>query len=263
MDKVYNAPIMSSKDVRELLEILQINNASTMKEFMLVIDQVRSMEKQLNMAIKELAAMRLELAEAKKNNHPSKNAIQTAVIAMHSQVSVLREKMAALKATIISSCRDTIAAFRDRGVTALDNIARFFKIKPVFENIRDYLEKSIRNEDRAILKIEAISAEYHQVGLHVKNMGRVARGKEAAQVAKPAGKLAAAISLPIRIERNCFASIKKSAEAAINAMSRLEEKAMERQQPIRETLENIKKKIELEIPERTTPERTRKIEHAR
>jgi len=210
MEKGYNAPIMSSKDVKELLEILHNNNASTKMDFIAVIDQVKAMEKQLNIAINTLTAISRELADAQKNNHPAKNAIQTAVIVLQGQVSVLREKLAVLKANIISGCREATAAFKDKGVTALDSIARFFKVKSAFESIRDYLEKSISQDDKVIAKIEAISMEYHQAGLHIKNIGRAMYGKEAAQEAKNNGKLAAAISYPFRIERKCFAVIKRA-----------------------------------------------------
>ena len=258
MAKTDTAPIMSDKNVKELLKILQYNNAPTAKDFIAVINQVGAMEKQLEAAVNELTAIRRELAEAQKQNHPVKDTMQKAVITMQSQVLELRDKLAELKESVINGCKDAIDAFKEKGMTALDGVAKFFKIKPALENIRDALDKNIRDDDKAIAKIEAISTEYHQAGLHVKNMGRAMLGKNATQEAAPSGKIATAISYPFRAERRIFASMKNSVESAIGSMARLEEKAAERKPPIRETLENLSKQVEREKAERPAPVRSRK-----
>ena len=257
------APITSNKDVKELLKILQYNDAPSKNDFMAVLTQIAAMEKQLEAAVNELSAMRRELAEAQKQNHPVKDTLQKTVISMQSQVLELRDKLAELKENVINGCKDVIAAFKEKGITALDNITRFFKIKPILENIRDTLDKNIKSDDRAIAKIEAISTEYHQAGLHIKNMGQAILGRDSRQEAKPSGKLAAAISYPFRMERRCFANIKKSAETAIASISRLEERAAEQKPSIKKTIEELDKKVERERAERPAPVRSRKIEHDR
>lgn len=183
------------------------------------------MEKQLDAAVKELAAMRQELKTAQEQNHPVRNTLQKAVITMQGQVLDLRDKLAELKQNVIDGCKSAVAAFKEQGITALDNVARFFKIKPVLETMRDSLDKSIKFDDKAIAKIEAISAEYHQAGRHLKNIGRAIRGKEAIQEVKPTGKLAKTILAPYRAERSCLSAMKKSVEAAIGSFARLEDRA--------------------------------------
>lgn len=183
------------------------------------------MEKQLDAAVKELAAMRQELKTAQEQSHPVRNTLQKTVIAMQGQVLDLRDKLAELKQNVIDGCKSAVAAFKEQGITALDNVARFFKIKPVLETMRNSLDKSIKFDDKAIAKIEAISAEYHQAGRHLKNIGRAMRGKEAIQEAKPTGKLAKTILAPYRAERSCLSAMKKSVEAAIGSFARLEDRA--------------------------------------
>jgi len=215
MAKAKAPPIADNEHVKELLAILRENNAPSTKDFLAVLAQVGAMEKQLDAAVNELAAMRRELAEAQKQNHPVKTAMQKAVIAMQGQVLDLRDRLAMLKQNVIDGCKAAVAAFKEKGIAALDNAARFFKIRPILENMRDNLDKDIRFDDKAIAKIEAISTEYHNAGLHIKNMGRAMLGKEAAQEAKAPGKLAAAVSAPFRAERSHFAAMKKSVEATI------------------------------------------------
>lgn len=65
-------PIMDNEHVKELLAILKENNSPSTKDFLSVLNQVGAMEKQLETAVKELAAMRQELKIAQEQNHPVK-----------------------------------------------------------------------------------------------------------------------------------------------------------------------------------------------
>ena len=236
MAKAKTPPIAENEDVKELLAILRENNSPSTQDFLAVLQQVGAMEKQLDAAVKELSAMRQELKEAQEQNHPVKTALQNAVIAMQGQVLDLRDKLNELKQDVIDGCKNAVAAFKEKGISALDNVARFFKVKPLLENMRDSLTKDIQRDDKAIAKIEAISTEYHQAGRHLKNMGRAMLGMEAVQEVKPQGKVAAVISAPFRAERSQFAAMKKSVENAISSISRLEDRAAEKKPSIKEAL---------------------------
>lgn len=212
------------------------------------------MEKQLDAAVKELAAMRQELKSAQEQNHPVRNTLQKTVIAMQGQVLDLRDKLAELKENVIDGCKSAVAAFKEQGITALDNVARFFRIKPVLETMRDSLNKSIKFDDKAIAKIEAISAEYHQAGRHLKNIGRAMRGKEAIQEAKPTGRLAKTILAPYRAERSCLSAMKKHVDAAIGNFARLEDRA---KPSIKKTIEKHSEQAAQDKKDAPTPERPR------
>lgn len=250
-------PIMDNEHVKELLAVLREHNSPSAKDFLAVLNQVGAMEKQLDAAVKELAAMRQELRTAQEQNHPVKTALQKAVIVTQGQVLDLRERLTQLKQNIIDSCKNAVAAFKEKGISALDNVARFFKVRPILETMRDILTKDIQYDDKAIAKIEAISTEYHQAGRHLKNMGRAMLGREALQEAKQPGKLAAVISAPFRAERSCFAAMKRSVDKAIGAMSRLEERAVEKKPSIRETLATHNEKITQAKKDAPTAERPR------
>ena len=237
-------PILDNEYVKELLAILQKNNAPSTKDFLAVLHQVGAMEKQLDAAVKELSTMRQELKEAQEQNHPVKTALQKAVIVMQGQVLHLREQLAELKQNVVEGCKNAVADFKEKGISALDNVARFFKVRPILESMRNTLTKDIQSDDRAIAKIEAISTEYHQAGRHLKNMGRAMLGREAVQEAKQPGKLAGAISAPFRAERSCLAAMKQSVDKTIGAMARLEERAAEKKPSIRETIETHQKQVE-------------------
>lgn len=256
-------PILENEHVKELLAILRDNNSSSTKDFLAVLNQVGAMEKQLDAAVQELAAMRQELRTAQEQNHPVKSALQKAVIVMQGQVLDLRERLAELKQNVIDGCRNAVAAFKETGISALDNVARFFKVRPILEAMRDMLTENIQYDDKAIAKIEAISTEYHQAGRHLKNMGRTMLGRETVQEVKQTGKLAAVISAPFRAERSCFAAMKQSADKALGAISRLEERATEKKPSIREALATHNEKIAQAQKDAPTTERPRPVDAER
>lgn len=198
--------------------------------------------------------MRQELKTAQEQNHPVKNALQKAVIAMQGQVLDLRDKLAELKLQVIDGCKNAVAAFKEQGVTALDNVARFFKIRPLLETMRGELDKSIQFDDKAIAKIEAISAEYHQAGRHLKNIGRAMLGKESIQEAKTTGRLAKTILAPYRAERSCLSSMKKSVETAIGSFARLEDRA---KPSIKKSIEKHSEQSAQDKKDASAPERPR------
>ncbi|MBY9077753.1 hypothetical protein KIH86_05395 [Paenibacillus sp. HN-1] len=252
-------PIMDNEHVKELLAVLREHNSPSTKDFLAVLNQVGAMEKQLDAAVKELAAMRQELKTAQEKNHPVKTALQKAVIVTQGQVLDLWERLTQLKQNIIDGCKNAVADFKERGISALDNVARFFKVRPILESMRDTLTKDIQVDDRAIAKIEAISTEYHQAGRHLKNMGRAMLGREALQEVKQPGKLAAVISAPFRAERSCFAAMKRNVDKAIGAMPRLEERAAEKKTSIREAIETHKEQITQAKKDVPTAERPRPV----
>jgi len=241
--KTETAPILENEQVKELLALLRENNASSTPDFLAVLNQISAMERQLDAAVKELAAVRQELKSAKEQNHPVKTALQKAVTPMQEQVLDLRERLSELKQTVIDGCKHAVAAFKETGISALDHAARFFNIRPTLEAMRDTLTNNIQIDDKAIAKIEAISAEYHQAGRHLKNIGRAMLGREAIQEAKLPGKLAKAISAPLRAEHSHFAHLKKHVERAIGAVARLEERAAEKKPSIREAIGTHYEKI--------------------
>jgi hypothetical protein len=94
----------------------------------------------------------------------------------------------------------------------------------MLESMRDDLGKSIRFSEATISNIELVSTEYHEAGRHIKNMVRAMAGKEAIQDAKSVGKLAKALEAPFKAERSCLVSMKKTVEATIGNLARLEER---------------------------------------
>jgi DNA repair exonuclease SbcCD ATPase subunit len=248
--------LLENEHVKELLAILEANNAPDRKDFFTVLNQVGAMERQLDAAVKELSAMRRELNEARELAHPVKTALQNAVKTLEKNVAVLRGRLDAVKRNVIEGCKSAVDAFREKGISALHNVARFFKIRPLLEAMHNDLTENIRFDEAAISKIEAVSAEYHEAGRHVKNMARAFAGMESIRDAKSAGRLARALEAPFKTERSCFVSMKRNVESALSELTALE-KAAERKPSIRKAMNALNEQIAQGKKDAPTAERPR------
>ena len=247
-------PVMENELVRELLNLLKANHLPAEKELLTVVDQVCIMESRLTDMVKELTTLREELAEAQRQNHPVKTALQKAVIVLQNQVLDLRDKLTGLKHEIISGCKSALDAVHDKGLSALRDIMGFFKLRPALEAMRENIDDSIKQDNKSIATIEAVSTSYHEAGRHIANMGRAVSGKEALTEAKPVGKIAKALTAPIRADKACLVAMGKGVSKAISAVERLEK--AERRLPVMETVEKCSKQAEQErrdMPVRVRP----------
>ena len=248
------APITENEYVKEFLDILKKHQSPSVNDFNAILNHIVAMERQLDKAVKELKAMRYNLAETEKHKHPIKSTMQSALISMQAQILELKEKLKVLKQTVIDGCKNALITFKEKGISALDDITRFIKIKSMLEVIQTGADKAIQSADRAVSNIEAASKRYHEAELHLKNAGRALSGKEARQKAKPPGRIAKIFSAPFRATRFCFNGIRNNAVTAVDKVKRLEEREAERKPSIKKTMKKLSKEIkqvELDAPDRS------------
>jgi hypothetical protein len=234
-------PIAGDSDVTELLNLLEANNMPGAKALLTTINQVSAMEKHFSAMVDQLAVMNQALAEAQRQNHPIKNAMQKAVTIIQGNVLDIRDKLNGIKHNIIVGCKNALAAFEARGLSALRDLTDFFKLRPGLEALQKDIDTAIRQDNNAIAAIEAASERYHKAGMHLANTGRALLGKEAIQEPKPIGNLAKAFTAPIRADRACAEAIGKCVAKAIGAVDRL--KSIERKPSIKDTIEKHNREI--------------------
>ena len=144
--------IMKNPHVKELLAITEANEPAKLGALLAILNHVSAAERQLNQAIGDLNAMRKELETMQAKNRPL---AQKALTAAQAQVQDLRDKVAELRQSVIDGCKKGISAFRQKGVSALDNISRFFKVRSLLEGVREQTNKCIASLE----KLEACAAQ--------------------------------------------------------------------------------------------------------
>lgn len=243
-----------NREAAELLSILRENTSPSFKDFQELLEQVGTMERQLEAAVRELSAMRRDLAEMEHRRHPAANAMRKAIIVVQAQALELREKLSALKEAVVDGCKSAVSAFREQGIAVLDNITRFFRVRPLLEAVQEQAAYAAEAADRAMGRVEAASRAYHEAGRHLKNAGRALTGRESVQEARQPGKAAKAATAPFRATGACFRAMEKGAASAADRLGRLEQ-----QKPsVRETIQQYNREIE---QVRAAPARVRPRPH--
>jgi len=252
--------IIENIDVQEFFKLLRDNNSPSINEMIDIVRQMSAMEKYMEAATNQIATMQLQLAEMEAKNHPVQTALSNAIVTTQAQVSNIQDKLTELKNNFIAGCKNTVDAFKEKGIAALNNVAQFFNIKPSLDNLCNELNKGIQQDNKTIAKIETISTEYHETGLHLKNIGRAILGKELLQEAKPNGNLSKALTAPYRADRKCLSAMKNCAEKAISSLSRLEERAAK--PSITGTIQKYADQIEKQQAKKEAPTMEKPVTHA-
>ena len=207
---------MEEPAVRELLEVMKQHNSPGREDLLAMCQQIAGLEQQLNSALEELSVMRQELAQARES--PVKRALQKTVEGLEKVTKGLRTRLDSLKEKVVEGCKKTLAAFRERGVSALAHTAEFLHIRPALEGISRELEKAVAFDDKAHSIIETASKEYHKAGRHLKNIVRALQGREALDDPKGPGALARGLSLPFRQDRRLMCAMQSRTAGALKRL---------------------------------------------
>lgn len=245
-----NRPLLEDPAVKEYLALLEAHTAPDKEDKLALFRQIAGMEKQLNAAVEELAAMRKELAETREG--PVKRALHKAVNTLERNVAALRERLNVLKASVIDGCKQAVAEFKERGVSALSHTAEFFHVRPVLEAVGREADKAAAHSDKALATVREVGASYHEAGRRLRNAGRALLGQESVTESKSPGRLARTLEGAVNREKTVFVAVKRGTTRALDSLSRLEH-PQERKPPIRQTMRQLNEKIAREQRERPAP----------
>lgn len=221
--KVAPASLLNDPAVKELLRLMAAHKAPGQEDMLAMFQQIAGLEKQLNSAVEELAAMRRELELARESS--VKRGSQHTLKVLEQTVGRLQARLADLKQTVIEGCKKVLAAFKEHGVSALANAVRFFHIRPALESIGLELDKAITHSGKALSVFHSVSKEYHEAGLHLKNVVRAVQGRELLSEPKGPGALARVLEAPLQKEQALFSSMKSRTEGAVKRLENLEQTA--------------------------------------
>jgi len=124
-----DAPLEQNEYVQELYSILRDNGRET-SGLSALLGHVSEMESFVKRAEDKIADMKSQLAEMKEiQSHPVKTALQSAIKNLELKVAEIKVQLTELKNNIIEGCKNAVNAFKEKGISALDKLASFFKIK--------------------------------------------------------------------------------------------------------------------------------------
>jgi len=214
-------PLIKNDHVKEILSIMAENGKDT-SGLTALLDYVTSMENHLVKAYGEVLTMRQELSGLREErNHPVRSLLQS----LETSINEASKNLNLLKEKIVDGCKEAVSMFKQKGISALNNMARFFRVKPTLEALQGNMKTLIKNDLSSIAKIETISAESHAASRHLKNIVRAFRGKEPIQDVKQNGKITHLLTMPYRSEIKSASNALDNIQKAIAGLERLDRAA--------------------------------------
>jgi hypothetical protein len=273
-----NEDVAGSQDIggnqyiTELLGILKDSGRDS-SGLSALINHIKGMEDFVKAAESQIAGMKSQLNAIKEiQDHPIRTTMQNSAKALETALEKIKAQIAALKADVINGCKNAIAAFKEKGITALDKLASFFRVKGGLQAINRGFDNSIKQCRENNIRIGKFSNEYHATGLHLKNMARLLVGSKPIDTPKETGIIAKAMMKFNRAQISYMRGMQKSIRNAIGRIERHERleqpeqpetnpkaallpKMPERKPTLMEKLEANKEKIKKADLEANLPER--------
>ena len=221
-------PLTENQHVKDLLDVLKQYDKDT-SGLTSLISYVSEMEGFVKRMEETISSMKTQLDSIKDSqNQPFKNYLKNTIASLEKRVATLKAHISNIKSKITEGCRNALSAFKETGISALTNIASFFNIKRDMLIYCKNADSVINANNKTIAKIEAFADQYHAAGAHIKNMARVAVGKEPLLSKKEAGKLSKAFSAPYLFQNKVLKKMKASTEKAITGLEKMESKQAEK-----------------------------------
>ena len=218
-------PLQENQYVAELFAILRDNGKDT-SGLSALIGNVNEMEKYIKRAEDAISGMKSLLSEIKEvKDHPFKQHLQNGIKNQERKITAIKERLTELKSDIVEGCKKAVTAFKEKGAKALNNIVSFFGVKEGLKDWKKDVESGIHSNDKTIDKITSFANEYHSAGKAVRNMARIAVGKQTVDTQKEAGKLAKTVAAPYKAQNAALTGLINTIDKAVKGLERLEDRA--------------------------------------
>lgn len=252
MNETLQVPIGEQEHLKEFFKLLSQNGQQQeASEFSSLVTQLNQMEKQYTAVLSELKAVREQLESIQDNG--IKATVTKSVSSAQQKVEQAKDQLGHIRTSLSDMVKQTLAAVKQHGISALNKAADFMGIKAALNDMRDNLNASISDTQKSIDRINAVGSELHAINEHGKNLGRALIGKEAAELTQrneDKGVLAA-IAKPLKKSKAMLEGMEKGVTRALQSIDRLEKAAArgkEEKPSVREGLKAAKQQESKEKP---------------
>ena len=252
MNETLQVPIGEQEHLKEFFKLLSQNGQQQeASEFSSLVTQLNQMEKQYTAVLSELKAVREQLESIQDNG--IKATVTKSVSSAQQKVEQAKDQLGHIRTSLSDMVKQTLAAVKQHGISALNKAADFMGIKAALNEMRDNLNASISDTQKSIDRINAVGSELHALNEHGKNLGRALIGKEAAELTQrneDKGVLAA-IAKPLKKSKAMLEGMEKGVTRALQSIDRLEKAAArgkEEKPSVREGLKAAKQQESKEKP---------------
>lgn len=164
-------------ELMELFHVLEENKMTKeLREVETLVKYLESMEEQFGQVLEDLQEVRTQLNQLEDRGIGATT--MRIVERAEDKVKEIGIQFTKVRNNLIQSARYAVAVFREKGTEALKSAVSAMKIPTVLSALKESLHSGMESMDRCAGKMDDISDEFHAVGGHMKNIGRILIGKE-------------------------------------------------------------------------------------
>lgn len=220
METAKQTALMEQPEIVELFRVLEGNGLKKeQKEVESLVKYLDGMEIQFGQVLEELRDVKEQLSQIQDSG------VKASVLRITEQaggkVQEAGEKIHTVRKNLIQSAKNAVQTFRGKGKDALRKAVSSMKIPSALARIQEGLHGAVERMNRQADKMAVLNSELHAAGDHIKNAGRIFRGKELEKVETQA------------VDKGITVKIRKSFLALSGRLSSMEQ-----------TTDNVRKRME-------------------
>ena len=181
METAKQTALMEQPEILELFRVLEGNGLEKeQKEVESLVKYLDGMEIQFGQVLEELRDVKEQLSQIQDSG------VKASVLRITEQaggkVQEAGEKIHTVRKNLIQSAKNAVQTFRGKGKDALRKAVSSMKIPSALARIQEGLHGAVECMNRQADKMAVLNSELHAAGDHIKNAGRIFRGKELEKV---------------------------------------------------------------------------------
>ena len=220
METARQTALMEQPEIVELFRVLEGNGLTKeQKEVESLVKYLDGMEVQFGQVLEELRDVKEQLSQIQDGG------VKASVLRIAEQaqgkVQEVGGQLNTVRKNLIQSAGNALQTYKEKGKDALRKAVSSMKIPSALARIQEGLRGAVESMNRQVDKMEVLSGELHAAGGHIKNVGRIFRGKEQKKVE------------PQTADKGITAKIRKSFLTISGRLSSMEQ-----------TTENLRRRLE-------------------
>ena len=181
METARQTVLMEQPEIVELFRVLEGNGLTKeQKEVESLVKYLDGMEIQFGQVLEELRDVKEQLSQIQDGG------VRASVLRIAEQaqgkVQEVGGQLNTVRKNLIQSAGNALQTYKEKGKEALRKAVSAMKIPSALARIQEGLHRAVESMNRQADRMEVLNGELHAAGGHIKNVGRIFRGKEREKV---------------------------------------------------------------------------------
>lgn len=174
-------PALALRDHPQIIDLISVLEQSGLQkqkeEVQALVGYIDGMEEKLSQMMDEMKEMRMEVG--KLHDKGIRARCSQLVDTVEGKVRQTKVMASTAKENLISSAKQMVQTFREKGRSALCHAAQALRIPSVLSRMGRGFAHAEKSMGQLAVRLDAMREELHQAGGHIKNAGLALAGKEA------------------------------------------------------------------------------------